>query len=132
MTRPLGSFNQRINLPNHPEDYQRRQDPRVAALRPELTPLGKVRASDLGMKNKHRGTHGKPGANRMAGQILNIDLSPGTVSKDPGGYAESVSGTNEPVLTYGGRITQPVYADLGFKQIFSYQPLQGYAEQRTQ
>lgn len=132
MARPLGSFNRRLNLPSHPEDARIRKEPAAAALRTEMTPLGQVRASDLGMARRPGGgSHNHPGARRMAGQAMNIDLSPGYVSTDPGGYLDTPTGSGEPVLIYGGRVTQPMNADLGFRQVFSYQPLQGQAELRT-
>lgn len=81
MSRTLGSFNHRVNLPSHPEDSQPVRLPRVAALRPEVIPPdrggttgGQKFAEGIGRSNR-RG----PENRRFSGAIMNIDLSTGIV-----------------------------------------------------
>ena len=72
MSRTLGSFNRRVNLPTHPEDSKMHGQPRMAKLRTESIP--EERGGKTGISNSRRSG---PENRRFAGAIMNIDLSAG-------------------------------------------------------
>lgn len=75
MSRTLGSFNQRVNLPRHREDYQPSHPPRIAKLRPEVIPEergGKTGGEKFAAGRGRSGSHHEN--RRLAGTALNIDL----------------------------------------------------------
>ena len=79
MTRPLGSFNRRVNLPQHHEDFQPQRLPRIARLRPEVIPGDRGRIETGGEKFvAGRGRSAEHRENRrFAGDVMNIDLRVG-------------------------------------------------------
>lgn len=78
MSRTLGSFNRRVNLPSHPEDTTPAPAQRLAALRPEKSPDDRGGTSGAEKFVAGRGRSGKgPENRRFAGAIMNITLSAG-------------------------------------------------------
>lgn len=79
MTRPLGSFNRRVNLPSHPEDTQGARPARIAGLKPEMVPPDRGGTTGGEKFSQGRGRSGRqePENRRFAGAIMNIDLSTG-------------------------------------------------------
>ena len=78
MSRTLGSFNRRVNLPQHREDFQPSRLPRVAALRPERIPEERGGTSGGEKFAMGRGRSGEHRENRRyAGDVMNIDLRVG-------------------------------------------------------
>lgn len=75
MSRTLGSFNQRVNLPNHPEDFKVSRRPRIAALKPERIPeeRGGTTGAESFAQSRGRGRRTTE-KNRFAGNALNVDL----------------------------------------------------------
>jgi hypothetical protein len=158
--RPLGSFNQQVNLPSHPEDIEKYSSlvrgmpdsgPRVyksegnwLSSPMDQTQQGyetgvhrNVLTAETGIVTDSRHSRPRPGptVHRLAGQAMNIDLSPGEISSDPGGYMTSPAGTSEPAISRSGRIQQQMNADIKAARplnlAFTYQPIQGQAEMRT-
>ena len=79
MSRTLGSFNRRVNLPSHPEDTTPAPAQRLAALRPEKLPEARGGTTGAAKFVAGRGRSGKgPENRRFAGEIMNINISPGT------------------------------------------------------
>jgi hypothetical protein len=158
--RPLGSFNSTVNLPSHPEDIEKyvslargipASGPRVykSEGRWLSSPMDETQqgyetgihrnalTTETGIvtDSSRGGARTGPATRRFAGQAMNIDLSPGVIPSDPGGYETSPAGTNEPAFSSGGRIQQPMNADIKAARplnlAFTYQPIQGQAELRT-
>jgi hypothetical protein len=81
MTRPLGSFNKRVNLPHHEEDRQVSRPPRMAALHSEKIPDDRTKVETGGEKfaaGRGRSQRATPENRRFAGNALNVDLTPGS------------------------------------------------------
>lgn len=75
MTRPLGSFNEQVNLPSHPEDHQRASQPRVASIKFEKFPIDRLGETGGEKFVQGRGRSGyRPERRRFAGNALNVDL----------------------------------------------------------
>jgi hypothetical protein len=111
MSRPLGSFNRRVNLPSHPEDSKPRGETRMARLRTENIPEERGGKTD----SRNKGRSG-PENRRFAGSVMNIDLSPGT-PKQPYDTAQSLAPGQEGLVgelqsQASGRVYQKLNADL--------------------
>lgn len=153
MSRTLGSFNRRVNLPRHTEDQQATRLPRIAALRPEVIPGDRTKLETGGEKfavGKGRSGHERENR-RYAGAIMNIDLRVG-MSMPYDNYANlnyGAPGTVGQMYTLPeGQIVEKANADLhkriiestetgsgikissGMQQQFA-PPLGGAAEGRT-
>lgn len=86
MTRPLGSFNRRVNLPSHPEDRQVSKQPRMAKLHQDTVPEDRVSSKTGGQAfAASRGRRPASANQRFAGNALNVDLSAGQDVKNSSG-----------------------------------------------
>jgi len=118
MSRTLGSFNRRVNLPSHPEDSEMHRPPRMAKLRTESIP------EERGGKTDSRGKLRRgPENRRFAGAIMNIDLSAGTPTQ-PYDTAQSLAPGQEGLVgkLYSqapGRIGQRVVGSTGLQEAFA-------------
>lgn len=78
MSRPLGSFNNRVNLPQHREDHRPVRPERVAALQRTRIPeeRGGTSGGQVFANSRVRGEQ-----QRYAGNALNVDLKSSTLDK---------------------------------------------------
>jgi hypothetical protein len=78
MSRTLGSFNRRVNLPSHPQDSAPAHPTRIAALHTEAMPVDRGGTTGAAKFAAGRGRSGRGAENRrFAGDIMNIDISTG-------------------------------------------------------
>jgi hypothetical protein len=93
MSRTLGSFNRRVNLPSHPEDSVPTHSPRIAAFHTEDIPAERGGTTGAAKFAAGRGRSGRGTENRrFAGDIMNIDLSTGLAAASSGQNVKSTTG----------------------------------------
>jgi len=128
MSRTLGSFNRRVNLPSHPEDNQLSTLPRIAALRPEIIPeeRGGTTGAEKFVAGRGRSVGGRsPENRRFAGDIMNIELSAGTVPTQTDNVADLSYGQEGTVgvisSSPSGRFVEKINADLKKRSVVQTQ-----------
>jgi hypothetical protein len=128
MSRTLGSFNRRVNLPSHPEDTQLATPRRIAALRPEVIPQdrGGTTGAEKFVAGRGRsvGRRG-PENRRFAGDIMNINISAGTVptqTDNPADLSYGQEGTVGIISSSpSGRYIERINADLKKRSVMQTQ-----------
>jgi len=119
MSRTLGSFNRRVNLPSHPEDTKPVAITRIAALRPEIIPQerGGSTGAEKFVAGRGRSVRGRgPENRRFAGDVMDIILSAGTVPTQQDNVQDLSYGKEGTVgiisSSPAGRFIEKVNADL--------------------